>query len=122
MRLYNIFLVAVVTLIIGIHGLPTTAAHDQAKSQTMTAPDTDSSVRSPMSRNDGTSTNKLRGADSTSPQDEERGILSSAKVRFFLKLGYNPQTASKHLSEAQMKKFYYKWLVKTTAKKAKTNA
>ncbi|KAG6962307.1 hypothetical protein JG688_00008666 [Phytophthora aleatoria] len=104
MGLYNIFLVTAIILIVGSHGLPATAADDQAKLPTMTAPDTAPSVRSLLSQSDGT--NKLRGADNMSGQDEERGFFSTAKLKLFLKL------------REQMKTYYNMWLNKKTAKMA----
>ncbi|KAG2776195.1 hypothetical protein PC129_g14963 [Phytophthora cactorum] len=90
MGLYNVFLVTVIILVVGSHGLPTTAANDQAKLPTMTAPDIAPSVRSLLSESDGT--NKLRGADNTSGQDEERGFFSTAKLKLFLNLRLSPRT------------------------------
>ncbi|ETL42561.1 hypothetical protein L916_06636 [Phytophthora nicotianae] len=118
MRLHGVFLAVVIILTTGSHGL----SNDQAKLPAMIAPDTASSVRSLLSESDAYTTNKLRGADITSKQDEERGFLSNVKLKLLLSLGFKPQTANKFLSKAQAQTFYYKWVDKMAAKKPRTKA
>ncbi|ETI42805.1 hypothetical protein F441_12095 [Phytophthora nicotianae CJ01A1] len=55
-------------------------------------------------------------------QDEERRFLPNVKLKLFLVLGFNPQTANRFLSKAQAKKFYYLWLNKMAARKPRTKA
>ncbi|ETP28955.1 hypothetical protein F442_21821, partial [Phytophthora nicotianae P10297] len=112
MRLSSVFLIAAITLTTGSHGLPATTPNNQVQLLAISELDTVTSVRSLLSESDAYTTNKLRGADNTSKQDEERGILSSVKLKLLLNLGFKPQTANKYLSKAQAQTFYYKWVDK----------
>ncbi|ETK89156.1 hypothetical protein L915_06695 [Phytophthora nicotianae] len=102
MRLSSVFLIAAITLITGSHGLPATTPNNQVQLLAVSEPDTASSVRSRLSESDGDGANKLRGADNTEGQDEERGIFSNAKLKLLLNLGFKPQTANKYLSKRQL--------------------
>ncbi|KAL3661606.1 hypothetical protein V7S43_013365 [Phytophthora oleae] len=126
MRLLLHVLVIVCTLVAVIDGLPTNDQVNPSFPVDVSSPDAASSVRG---RPDKTNDKHLRSGE----EDEERGLLTKAKLELWLKLGYSPSKAYKKLhlprniddaynlkNWKQMKEFYTMWLNKMAARKAPT--
>ncbi|KAK1932285.1 hypothetical protein P3T76_012279 [Phytophthora citrophthora] len=129
MRLLVHVFVIVFILIAVIDGNPTT---DQVNPFGISSPDAASIQGTEETTvHDKSNERNLRSGK----EDEERGILTNAKLELWLKLGYSPAKAykklnlPKNIADAydlknweQMKQFYAMWLNKMAAQKPPTKA